>query len=276
LKVDALVGESSREREIRDEQAASRRRRDRKEILSDPHELMEIDPTMEWLALTGRETILELGCGTGRYTELLAAKGCNVLAMDFSMQALLKLERTLQAGGVAHNVGLVNASVGAFSVAPRSFDVVFSTLTSNLPDRSHRQAMYDLAATALKPGGRFLFSSHHYGLRARWTNTPKAGLYRAGGIYREYFTAAEMRSELAGKFKELRVKPVQIYLPFLSRNPAFGVRVSRWAEKIPLLRAFGDLLLMEAKTPLQVSHEVPARSRRKTLEARIPRPAAEV
>jgi SAM-dependent methyltransferase len=250
LQEGALVGESRREREIRDEQVASRPRRDAREVLSDPHEVMEMAPTMEWLALTGRESILELGCGTGRYTELLAAQGGRVLAMDFSRPSLLETEERLRALGVAEKVGLVNASIGDFCVAPRSFDVVLSTLTSNLPDRGHRQAMYALAATALKPGGRFVFSAHHYGLRAHRERTPKTGLYQAGGIFREYLTAAEIREEIAGAFKGLRLQPIRIYLPFLSRNPAFRVRVSRWAEKVPLLRDFGDLLLIEATRPV--------------------------
>jgi SAM-dependent methyltransferase len=254
LQEGALVGESRREREIRDQQVLGLPRRDSQEVLSDPHEVMEMAPTMEWLALTGRESILELGCGTGRYTQLLAATACHVLAMDFSRQSLLKLDGTLRAGGLAENVGLVNASIGDFAVAPRSFDVVLSTLTSNLPDRRHRQAMYALAATALKPGGRFVFSSHHYGLRARRERTPKLGFYQAGGIFREYLTAAEIREEIAGTFERLRLRPIRIYLPFLSRNPASRVRVSRWAEKVPLLRDFGDLLLVEATRPVKSPH----------------------
>lgn len=253
LEVDALVGESRREREIRDQQAAGLARRNPEQVLSDPRQVMEMAPTMEWLALTGRESVLELGCGTGRYTELLAAKGCKVLAMDFSRQSLLRVDETLQALGIAEHVGLVNASIGDFSVAPRSFDVVLSTLTSNLPDRTHREAMYALAATALKPGGRFVFSAHHYGLRALREHTPKTGLYQAGGIFREYLTAAEIRDETAGSFKELRLKPIQIHLPLLSRNPAFRARISRWAERVPVLRDFGDLLLIEATRPVGLS-----------------------
>jgi SAM-dependent methyltransferase len=254
LRVDALVGESRREKEIRDQQVAERPRRDRREVLSDPHEVMEMAPTMEWLALRGSESILELGCGTGRYTEVLAAQGCKVLAMDFSSQALLTLEGALRALGIAENVGLVNASIGDFSVAPGSFDVVLSTLTSNLPDRRHRQAMYALAATALKPGGRFVFSAHHFGLRARRERTPKRGLYQAGGIFREYLTASEIREEIGGSFEALRLRPIRIYLSFLSRHPALRVRMSRWAGNIPLLRELGDLLLMEARRPVVSPH----------------------
>ncbi len=55
LQVDTLVGESRREREIRDQQVASRPPLDHQGVYSDPHEVMEIAPTMEWLALTGRE-----------------------------------------------------------------------------------------------------------------------------------------------------------------------------------------------------------------------------
>jgi SAM-dependent methyltransferase len=259
LRPESLVGEASRERGIRDDQAATRQRRGWKETISDPHESMEIDPTMEWLALSGWESILELGCGTGRYTEQFAAMGCKVLAMDFSMQALLKLDDAVQELGAGHNVGLVNASIGDFAAAPRSFDIVFSTLTSNLPDRAHRHAMYALAAGALKPGGRFVFLAHHYGLRAWWSKTEKAGLYRPGGIFREYFTPSEILNELRGVFDETRVKPVQIYLPFVSRTHDNRVRISRMAEKIPILRDFGELLLIEARSPTLAMQDAPPR-----------------
>src|SRR5690348_14494066 len=51
LQEGALVGESRREREIRDQQVVGLPRRDSREVLSDPHEVMEMAPTMEWLAL---------------------------------------------------------------------------------------------------------------------------------------------------------------------------------------------------------------------------------
>lgn len=136
-------------------------------------------------------------------------------------------------------------------VAPREFDVVLSTLTSNLPTRQHRNKLYHLAAIAIRPNGRFVFCSHLQGIRQRLAGEKKSAPYMEGGIYRYNFGLRENASEVAPFFEQVHVRPIQIFLP-LARTLRLlpVVRLSRTAERIPGLRMFGSLLVGVADSPL--------------------------
>ncbi len=234
--------QSRREQAIRDELA---RRIDTAQPPSweNDHNLIERQTTLEALAADADTTMLELGCGDGRYTVLLAQVCLWVLAVDFSIESLRVLRRRLQGGW---NVGLVLADVTMMKVAARQADVVFSTLTSNLPSREHRQALYRLAIWAVKPNGRFVFSVHHYGLRERWTGVEKRGCYEPGGIYRYCFTVEECREEIRPYFRSVTARPMQIYLPFARR---WRVPLSRFCDRLPFVRNLGNQILCVAKRP---------------------------
>src|SRR6266581_2227966 len=58
-----------------------------------PPHLAELEP------LNGRK-VLEIGCGDGRFTMLMAQMGASVLAVDFSINALRKVARRYERGGI--------------------------------------------------------------------------------------------------------------------------------------------------------------------------------
>lgn len=249
LKEEALKGESIRERQLRDQQALAEPPPTVAELAADPHMAMEVEPTIEWLGLKDNDSILELGCGAGRYTQLITGPRRSILAMDFSVEAIRRLQVLLTQNKATENVAYVHASIGDFATQPASFDVAFSTLTSNLPDYEHRQKLYQTAAQSLKSTGRFVFSAHHHALRYRFTGVPKSGHYKDGGIYRYHLETQELRRELSPWFGSIRMSPMQIYVPYFSRKRETRVRVSRVAEKIPFIRSLGGLLICEAKDP---------------------------
>ncbi len=144
--------------------------RDRRAKISDPHDessawhQMELVPTLETLAPLAGVNVLELGCGAGRLTVLMAERGAGAMAVDFSLASL----RVLASRILPHwRIGLINADCTRFAVQTQSFGRVSSTLVSNLPTARHRAAMMQLAANAIGDGGKFVFSTHHYGLRQR-------------------------------------------------------------------------------------------------------------
>ena len=108
------------------------------------------------------------------------------------MESLKILVQKLQPG---LPVGLVRADITNLSIAPRSFHRVLSTLVSNLPTREHRLSMLHLASDSLTKHGRFVFSTHYYGIRERWGGVAKSGRYTKGGIYRYYFRKNEIKRE---------------------------------------------------------------------------------
>jgi uncharacterized protein YbaR (Trm112 family) len=210
----------------------------------------EFVPTLAALAAGPADSIFELGCGDGRYTVGLVGRCRLLVALDFSEKSLRLLQRRLPTGT---RIGLINADVTVFKTAPQCFDKVFSTLVSNLPTRTHRDALYRLAASALRQSGKFVYSVHHYGLKERLKGVVKSGLYGPGDIYRYLLTISECREEIQAHFQKARIKSIQIYLPLARRLRLPLAAMSSFLEKVPLVSRWGTMLLCEASSPVQTN-----------------------
>jgi SAM-dependent methyltransferase len=215
---------------------------------------MEMRPTLAALAPLNDQIVLELGAGTGRYTVELVKECRALLAVDFSARSLETLAAKLSDPGFQSRarVGLIQADVTRPCPAPRAFDRILSTLVSNLPTRTHRADMYRLAAGALRGGGTFVFSAHHYGPRQRVRREPIRGRYTEDGIYRRLLSKQEILDELGPYFGRVSCRPIQVALPFTYRWPGFPLEsLSRLAERSPLLKQLGFLLLATARQPMR-------------------------
>lgn len=106
------------------------------------------------LALAGGETVLELGCGTGRDAAILLAEQprCRLIGLDGSPAMLATARDTL--APYADRVRLVEADLRAPFSVDEPADAAMSVATLHwLPD--HRTVFGSVAA-ALRPGGRFV------------------------------------------------------------------------------------------------------------------------
>jgi uncharacterized protein YbaR (Trm112 family) len=212
----------------------------------------EFVPTLAALAPGPADSIFELGCGDGRYTVGLVGRCRLLVALDFSEKSLRLLQRRLPAGT---RIGLINADVTMFKTAPRCFDKVFSTLVSNLPTLTHRDALYRLASSSLREPGKFIYSVHHYGLKERLKGVVKSGLYGPGDIYRYLLTMGECRKEIQAHFRKARIKSIQIYLPLARRLGLPLSAMSSFLERVPLVSRWGTMLLCEASSPVQTEQK---------------------
>ncbi len=98
---------------------------------------------------------LDLGCGEGRNSLLLARYGYHVHAIDISSQGIQKLERYARSQGL-DNIGCEVADVRTVQLKPNSYDAIIAvTILDHITEEEGKkvaQAMID----ALKPGG-FVF-----------------------------------------------------------------------------------------------------------------------
>ncbi len=119
------------------------------------------DPQFAWgmavlgrVALTGDETVIDAGCGTGRLSAELAARvprGC-VLGLDRSRQMALAARQVAIERGLA-NLRVVVADLTSLPAVARA-DLVFSTATFHWV-LDHPRLFRELHA-ALVPGGRLV------------------------------------------------------------------------------------------------------------------------
>jgi tellurite methyltransferase len=120
----------------------------------------------EWLPLLPHGPALDIACGTGRHTLLLAASGQAVTAIDWSEAALEVLENRARkaklrviratADGVAnpqaHGIQLVQANLEEIRLPDSLFSLVFCL-------QYLQRSLFPQIARALKPGGFLLFEA---------------------------------------------------------------------------------------------------------------------
>ncbi|MFB6184249.1 MAG: class I SAM-dependent methyltransferase [Haloarculaceae archaeon] len=95
--------------------------------LNDParYEYLSVDELLALLTPAPDDRVLDLGSGTGFYTDDVAAHVGSVVGVD--VQATM--HRRYRARGVPSNVDLVTAEASALPFADGVFDAVFSTMT---------------------------------------------------------------------------------------------------------------------------------------------------
>jgi SAM-dependent methyltransferase len=99
---------------------------------------------------------LELAAGEGRHARWLAARGWEVVGVDFSEVALRRAKELAGAAGVrAH---FVVADVHALPLPPGRYDLVLATFFHGRPHE--RPALYPRMARALAPGGTMLLVTY--------------------------------------------------------------------------------------------------------------------
>jgi ubiquinone/menaquinone biosynthesis C-methylase UbiE/uncharacterized protein YbaR (Trm112 family) len=217
-------------------------------VLSD---ILEVPAHLEELQSSPANTILELACGDGRFTTLIAETGARILAVDFSINALRLLQERLPAGA---RVGRLHADINQLHVASRAFDRAL-TLTP-LDSRNERMKMFQTIAEALTDDGRYIGSFEHDDLNRRLLGLPLKRRYSEQGILIEHLTTNTMRIEAAPYFRNLRLRPIRPRVPLVAKLPP------RWAYHflqlivaLPFVRHFGELLLLTARSPVRLPSE---------------------
>jgi trans-aconitate 2-methyltransferase len=161
------------------------------------------------LRLTGSESVLDLGCGTGRDAQQLLAKlpTGRVVAVDGSQRMLDQLRQRLPAEGARLRV--VRADLREPLALGEPLDAALSVATLHwLPDHD---AVFRSVAGALRPGGRFVAEGGGAGNIAHFLQAVVAvGGHDAGGTAVWNFADAETTAArlAAAGFTDIEVELV--------------------------------------------------------------------
>lgn len=104
-----------------------------------------------------RGLVLDVGCGTGRQSLLLAELGCHVVATDISLGMLLEARRRAEKRGLRGQVEFIQASADALPFRPGVFSRAYSLFGAfnHAPRLLHGLRRL---RRSLKKGGLFLLS----------------------------------------------------------------------------------------------------------------------
>ena len=196
------------------------------------------------------QRVLDLGCGDGEFTPLLASHGANVLGLDISTDLLGLARRRIELDGFGKQVRPLCGSAHGIPLHSDSVDVVFGMAVLHHLD-------LDLAARevhrVLKPGGRAIF-------KEPVRNSRVIAAIRAMIPYRQPDVSPferPLRSEEIERFASLfRTFAVREFeLPFVSLLTVCGARPSVLAKayradrellrRFAFLRAYGSVVVFE-------------------------------
>lgn len=103
------------------------------------------------------DRVLDIGCGTGRYTLPFLAQGSRTVGLDLSGGMLREAARKAHDAG--HPGAWVQAEMARLPFTDGSFDVVTCVLAAMHLSRAERQQVFTEVARVLRPGGRFVLTS---------------------------------------------------------------------------------------------------------------------
>ena len=162
-----------------------------------PHNrLMEIEQetALSLLPDLNGLTVLDAGCGSGRYLRELQGRGASVIGVDLSLPMLERARNTTSR--------IARADIRALPLEPMSIDLVVCGLA--LGDVPEIEPALTEIARVLRPGGRVIYSvMHPAGEAAGWSRTFESdgrqwaidGFWHSIDRHRQACAAAGLRIE---------------------------------------------------------------------------------
>ncbi len=161
--------------------------------------------------------ILEAGCGTGRYTDLFARYGSEVVALDLSRDSILR-NRVLHSGKTRSPVHYLHADLTHLPLRDNVFGRVANVgVYEHIPSLEMRRKFVEHTHRVLVADGTFVLSAYRY---AGVTKLMKKQGEHLGGIPYYRFTPQELAEEIAPWFGVSKTQAnIGIYMTMVVATP---------------------------------------------------------
>jgi 2-polyprenyl-3-methyl-5-hydroxy-6-metoxy-1,4-benzoquinol methylase len=150
-----------------------------------------------WLKVEPGTRVLDVGCGVGRWSRLLARRGAHVTGVDLSPTMVDEARRRAREDGVAERCRFQVADLSALDVGERFPLVLGVTVLQHILDGERLRAAIHRLARHLAPGGRMVLLEAAPTRRITRCDT---GVFHArdATTYLELFAQAGLRAAAVG------------------------------------------------------------------------------
>ena len=166
--------------------------------------IYEFRRVFENCRLRRQDDVLDLGCGKGFHTQVLARHARSAVGLDPSDGQIRQAERFLAGSSVAAKTRFLCSTLEGSGFRPASFDKLFSfCVLEHIPNL---EEVLRVGRRLLRPGGELHVSVDSL---APFQNTPLIERHRRDHFVCRYFTPASLRSMLheAG-FEAMEIFPI--------------------------------------------------------------------
>src|SRR5262245_41314558 len=109
-----------------------------------------------WLNVSAETRALEIGCGVGRWSRVMARRGASVVGVDLAPTMVAEARRRAEAEGLAGNCNFMVMDLASLALA-RQFDFILGvTVLQHVLDPDRFEASVQRLASHLAPGGRLV------------------------------------------------------------------------------------------------------------------------
>lgn len=195
-----------------------------------------------WLRVAAGTRVLDVGCGVGRWSRLLAARGARVTGIDLSPTMIAEAERRAHASGLADRCRFLVQDSSILNVEGPFDLIVCVTVLQHMLDVGALRAALERIVLRLAPGGRLVVLE---AAPARVANRCNSPVFRARhrGFYLRLF------DECGLSLRALRgVDPAPFktwllpHLPHLPRPLSLAALALATVLSAPLDALFGRLV----------------------------------
>jgi 2-polyprenyl-3-methyl-5-hydroxy-6-metoxy-1,4-benzoquinol methylase len=206
---------------------------------------------LEWF-FTPRpgERVLDVGCGSGVFSDRMASLGASVTAIDANEAAIAWARQTFERPGLEFHLGLLED----LDVEAASFDhAVCLEVIEHVTVEQSRSLLAHLRR-ALRPGGTLLLTTPNYrGLwpLVEWGADRFSEVAQMGGLQHiTHYHRGRLQRLLAEEgFEVVRVRTFSTFAPFVAAlSTGMADRVDALERKVDL--PFGNLLAVVARPAL--------------------------
>jgi ubiquinone/menaquinone biosynthesis C-methylase UbiE len=172
---------------------------------------IETDSCIEKLDPQKGELILDAGCGTGRFSEEMAARGVGVVAVDYSMESLRICKKRCKDFNVKPLI--IRADICDLPFKPGIVGKVLSVgVFQHIPTKKGSIGALREMRRVLKPNGKLVITVYGYDLPCRILRD-KSG-YHAGKIYYYNYSYREFREILSSVFGVVEICGILNFLKY--------------------------------------------------------------